>query len=35
MLVAQEGGNKGKILDRAAYDPQMWNTMIDIWKGIV
>ena len=31
----QEGGSKGKILNIAAHDPQMWNTVIDLWKGIV
>lgn len=31
----QEGGNKGKILNIAAHDPQLWNAVIDLWKGIV
>ncbi|WMV49054.1 hypothetical protein MTR67_042439 [Solanum verrucosum] len=31
----QEGGSKGKILNIAAHDPQMWNAVIDLWKGIV
>ncbi|CAN4099542.1 unnamed protein product [Withania somnifera] len=31
----QEGGNKGKILNVAAHDPQMWNSAIDLWKGLV
>ncbi|CAN4081201.1 unnamed protein product [Withania somnifera] len=31
----QEGGSKGKILNVAAHDPQMWNSAIDLWKGIV
>ncbi|KAG5628542.1 hypothetical protein H5410_000259 [Solanum commersonii] len=31
----QEGGSKGKILNIAAHDPQMWNVVIDLWKGIV
>lgn len=31
----QEGGSKGKILNIAAHDPQMWDTVIDLWKGIV
>ncbi|KAG5616796.1 hypothetical protein H5410_016620, partial [Solanum commersonii] len=31
----QEGGSKGKILYIAAHDPQMWNAVIDLWKGIV
>ncbi|WMV32520.1 hypothetical protein MTR67_025905 [Solanum verrucosum] len=31
----QEGGNKGKILNIAAHDPQMWNAVIVLWKGIV
>lgn len=31
----QEGGSKGKILNIAAHDPQMWNSVIDLWKGIV
>ncbi|WMV10302.1 hypothetical protein MTR67_003687 [Solanum verrucosum] len=28
----QEGGSKGKILNIAAHDPQMWNAVIDLWK---
>ncbi|CAN4102448.1 unnamed protein product [Withania somnifera] len=31
----QEGGSKGKILNVVAHDPQMWNSAIDLWKGIV
>ncbi|WMV38461.1 hypothetical protein MTR67_031846 [Solanum verrucosum] len=31
----QEGGSKGKILNIAAHDPQIWNAVIDLWKGIV
>lgn len=31
----QEGENKGKILNVAAHDPQIWNSAIDIWKGII
>ncbi|KAG5595887.1 hypothetical protein H5410_037119 [Solanum commersonii] len=31
----QEGESKGKTLNIAAHDPQMWNAVIDLWKGIV
>lgn len=31
----QEGGGKGKILNVAAQDPPLWNSAIDIWKGLV
>lgn len=31
----KEGGSEEKILNIVAHDLQMWNTMIDIWKGIV
>ncbi|XP_059277899.1 uncharacterized protein LOC132032130 [Lycium ferocissimum] len=34
-IILQEGGNKGKILNIAAHDPQRWNSVIDLWKGIV
>ena len=26
----QDGGNKGKILNLPAHDPQIWNNVIDI-----
>lgn len=31
----QEGDNKGKILNVSTHDPQIWNTLIDLQKGIV
>ncbi|WMV51946.1 hypothetical protein MTR67_045331 [Solanum verrucosum] len=31
----QDGGDRGKILNIAAHDPQLWNSVIDVWKGIV
>ena len=31
----QEGGNKGKILNLPAHDPQAWNNVIDIWENVV
>jgi len=31
----QDGGNREKILNIAAHDPQLWNSVIDVWKGIV
>lgn len=31
----QDGGEKGKILNIAAHDPQLWNSVLDIWKGTV
>ena len=34
-IILQEGGSKGKILNIAAHDPQRWNSVIDLWKGIV
>ncbi|MFV1207868.1 hypothetical protein, partial [Klebsiella pneumoniae] len=34
-IILQEGGSKGKILNIAAHDPQRWNSVKDIWKGIV
>ena len=35
MEILQEGGSKGKILNIAAYDPQRWNSVIDLWKRII
>jgi len=31
----QDGGDRGKILNIAAHDPQLWNSIIDVWKCIV
>ncbi|KAG5616504.1 hypothetical protein H5410_016328 [Solanum commersonii] len=31
----QDEGDRGKILNIAAHDPQLWNSVIDVWKGIV
>ena len=33
--ILQEGGSKEKFLNIAAHDPQRWNSVIDLWKGIV
>lgn len=30
----QDAGS-GKILNIAAHDPQTWDTVIDVWKGLV
>ncbi|WMV41332.1 hypothetical protein MTR67_034717 [Solanum verrucosum] len=31
----QEEGDRGKILNIATHDPQLWNSVIDVWKGVV
>ena len=31
----QDGRDRGKILNIATHDSQLWNSVIDVWKGIV
>ena len=34
-IILQEEGSKGTFLNITAHDPQRWNSVIDLWKGIV